>query len=291
MDLLTPLRFLRALPSIKGRKRYLRAYRSHLWHYLSKRPHAKLLSCKLDGELLMKVSTADQVISKSVFIDGTFEHAELEFIKRVISPGMTAFDIGANIGVHTLTISQSIGPTGMLHAFEPSAAFERLSENVALNRFESRTRLNNVAIGANNGSIRLMRCRPGFEAFTSRAMPMDINFADGTSFEVPMLSVDSYARNHKIEQIDFMKIDTEGAELDVLKGAAEMLADRAIRYIMFEINEICLANCGSSASEIVAYLREAGFVLQILGEDGALAPCPDSPSGIWTTVVACLAHR
>src|SRR5580658_10924570 len=127
MDLLTPIRLARCLHSAKARRDYVRSLRRKFWTISGA---DKFLHCKLENRLRMLVHTADQSgVSRSVFVDGSFEPDELAFIRRMVKPGMTVVDAGANIGVHSLVLADCVGAAGMVHSFEPSAVFERFSHN------------------------------------------------------------------------------------------------------------------------------------------------------------------
>jgi FkbM family methyltransferase len=288
LDLLTPYRFLTSLPSSEGRKDYSRAWRYHIWRLAQQLPGGVRLNCWLDGKLRIRVSSADQTVSKAVYFNGIFEAAEVAFIREVVGPGMTVVDVGANIGVHTLTLADCVGPSGIVHAFEPTDTFDRLRENIRLNNFKSRTRLNQCALGAGEGTLRLFRCRPGYEAYTSRGMPLSCADATGERFDVPLVSLDLYAERAAVGIIDFAKIDVEGSEPEVFHGAARLIGARRIRCVMFEVNETCLGNCGSSAAELMGMVRAMGFDLRLLARDGTLRQCSDVPHGDWTTVVGRL---
>lgn len=276
------------MSSAEGRSRHSRAWRQHLWRLASQVPGGVTLNCVLDGRLRMRVDSLDQSVSRAVYFNGIFEAAEIAYIRRIVRPGMNVVDVGANVGVHTLTLADCVGPRGIVHAFEPTKAFDRLRENVRLNGFESRSRLNQCAVGAWDGTIRLSRCKPGYEAYTSYGMPVRADYATGKSFEVPTRSLDLYAEEFGVRVLDFVKIDVEGFEPEILRGAARLLEARRIRSLMFEINETCLCNCGFSARQLITPLLAMGFQLRLLGRDGGLQRCPDNPVGNWTTVVGWL---
>ena len=114
---------------------------------------------------------------------------------------------------------------------------------------------------------------------------MKPEYCEGEPFEVTVETLDHYTMMNNIQHIDFMKIDTEGAERDIFRGAAKLLSTKAIQHVMFEVNETCLGNCGTSSKDLVADAKRAGFILKILDKDGTLLPCPDEPKGDWITVV------
>jgi Methyltransferase FkbM domain len=111
------------------------------------------------------------------------------------------------------------------------------------------------------------------------------------TFEARVTTLDEYARLNNIAAFDLVKIDVEGHEPQVFKGCERLFADRAVRRIMFEVNNTCLGRAGTGSGELVKVLRESGFSLRILNADGGFHACPDEPEGDWTTVVACLTGK
>jgi FkbM family methyltransferase len=247
---------------------------------------------KLRGNLRMRLNLRDSVISKSVFVSGEFEGAELDYICRTVAPGATVVDVGANIGTHTLTLANCIGPNGgRVHSFDPSEAFDTLTENIELNHFQDRVTLNRCAAGEKNGTLRLAKVAAGSEGYISRGTPSLESFTATGYFEVPMVTLDSYAASHNLPQIDFLKVDVEGGEPFVFAGAQKLLEARAIRNVMFEVNEFCLSSMGFNGSDLVQQLRANGFELFLLGKDGRQEICPDYPRGNWTTVVGSVCSQ
>src|ERR1022692_3337230 len=245
MDLMTPFRFARRMTSGPGRKECYEAYRGHLWNLHARHSPDKVVYARLRGTLGMRLSLRDSVISKSVFVTGTFEDLELDYICRTVKTGMTVIDVGANIGVHTLTLANCVGAGGgKVHSFDPSGAFERLHENVDFNYFQDRVTLNRCAVGEKDGTLRLTKVEPGCEGFISRGTPNLESFTPSGYFEVPMVTLDSYAASRNLHQIDFLKVDIEGGEPFVFAGATNLLEARAIRHVMFEVNESCLSSLG-----------------------------------------------
>src|ERR1022692_3206076 len=89
MDLMTPFRFARRMTSGPGRKECYEAYRGHLWNLHARHSPDKVVYARLRGTLGMRLSLRDSVISKSVFVTGTFEDLELDYICRTVKTGMT----------------------------------------------------------------------------------------------------------------------------------------------------------------------------------------------------------
>jgi FkbM family methyltransferase len=241
---------------------------------------------KLAGRLPMRISARDQVISKAIFSTGEWEPLELGFIRQHVRPGMTAVDVGANIGAHTLTMADSVGSQGAVHCFEPTPVFETLRHNVRRNGFESRVILNNCAVGASEGVAKFGVCKPGYELFTSRGVPLADDCSTGESAEYPMTTLDAYARKAGLDHIDFLKVDVEGGEVDVFRGASGLLRAGAVDCILFEVADACLRSTGSSAAALLDSVRDAGYELALLDPGGATRAVPRDTSNLLANVVA-----
>jgi FkbM family methyltransferase len=241
---------------------------------------------KLAGRLPMRISARDQVISRSIFSTGEWEPLELGFIRQYVKPGMTAVDVGANIGAHTLTMADCVGASGAVHCFEPTPVFETLRHNVSRNGFGSRVILNNCAVGAAEGVAKFGVCKPGYELFTSRGVPLADDCSTGESVEYPMTTLDAYARKAGLERIEFLKVDVEGGEVDVFRGASGLLRAGAIDCILFEVADACLRSTGSSAAALLHSMREAGYELAMLDANGAERAVPRHTNNLLANVVA-----
>jgi FkbM family methyltransferase len=286
MNLETPMRLLRAIPSSEGREVYRQALRTWLWRWAGRLPWALRWNATLSGTLRIRLNARDQVISRTIFSTGEWEPGELQFIRSYVKPGMVVMDVGANIGVHTLTMAQSVGANGVVHSFEPTGVFETLQYNVRQNGFGPRVHLNNCAVGAEEGSLRLLACKPGYELFTSEGSPLVPEVSTGQYVNYPMTSLDAYARQQSLSQIDFLKVDVEGAEDLVLEGARGLITRGAVGCIMFELNEVCMNNNGRSAAAFLGVLRSSGYHLAMIDGEARFHPVPENLRGTVFNIVA-----
>ncbi|MEO6327604.1 MAG: FkbM family methyltransferase [Ginsengibacter sp.] len=136
---------------------------------------------------------------------------EFNLISKYIQPGDEAFDIGANMGFYTVWMSKFISH-GKIHSFEPDAQnFERLQKNITLNNLPAAVIANKKAIGDTDGEL----------AFTEGLDGENHIVDQGADNAVTVLSqkIESYVKQHNIFDIAYLKIDVEGFEYDVLKGA------------------------------------------------------------------------
>lgn len=247
-----------------GRLRYRYAFRHKMWNILGKIPWEMDVRRLTVHSLRMVLSPRDQRVSRELFVTGMWEPEEVHAIESLVTRGMTVIDVGANIGAHTLLLAKLVGVDGVVHAFEPTVAYERLERNIQLNNLEPRVRLNKSAVGARGGFVKLYECKPGFEAYTSSGAPCESDCWSGGYIQSPMISLDDYAQKVGVERVDLMKIDIEGAELDAFIGCADLFRRGAVQAILFEINKTCLRNNACMAESVLDYLKTAGFTIRTL---------------------------
>jgi FkbM family methyltransferase len=176
---------------------------------------------------LMLYNMHDRYIGRSLDEYGEFSYGESHLFERIIRPGMIAVDVGANIGVHTLTLSRLVGPVGHVIAVEPQRAlFQMLCANLALNEL-SNVRALQVGAGRQNGRAFLPKIDYGRpENFAGISLATQ---AEGEAVQV--ISIDSLA----LPACHFVKIDVEGMELEAIDGGASTIAKN--RPIMFVEND------------------------------------------------------
>jgi FkbM family methyltransferase len=166
----------------------------------------------------------DAVIGQSIKNTGAWAPKDLDLFQKLINPGNVVFDIGANIGHHTVFFSSLVGEEGRVFAFEPQQEIFRFaSANLALNGCRNTT---------------LMQCCLGDEVGKVQMAP--ISYEETNNFgalsvasskhpsggeEVPVQTLDGLISEGTIEisRIDFIKIDVQSFELFVLKGAEQSI--------------------------------------------------------------------
>lgn len=210
---------------------------------------------ELDGKLRLFVDTADVVIGWGI-IRGKYENEELDFVRRTVGPGQTVLDIGANIGLFTITMASLAGPTGRVYAFEPLEDLATLlARSVAENNFADRVVLERAAVSDKPGSGQLISaCRTtnaGGAYLKAGEVPLGHNVD-----EVKLITLDTYPVRRPVH---FIKIDVEGAELLAFRGAKELLREDH-PVILSELHpEQLLKVSGCTAKEFVAELESYNY--------------------------------
>jgi FkbM family methyltransferase len=194
-----------------------------------------------------------ELVQRFIFWTGTWEHEEADLLKRKLRPGGTVVDVCAQLGYFTLSAGAAVGPTGRVIAVEPMPVNrQRLRENLALNGCENVTVVEEAA-GA----------RVGTERFASRSEKHQTSwggFAAGGDVEVTTKPLDDILDDLAVRQVDFLKIDVEGGEPEVIEGAKRLLDSPTFNGpILVEINELRLGERGHSGDAVIASLTERGF--------------------------------
>jgi len=177
-----------------------------------------------------------------VFDDVGFDNSDCRtngegaLIRCLIKPGDVVFDIGANTGQWSSMVLSDVGKV-RLHSFEPvTDTFALLKINLG----SSGAHLHNIAISANNGSENFYHYNRNAKLARMSSFYRRNNAVEQQFNTVPVpvsvqaQTLDSFCEKHSISRVDFVKIDTEGAELDVLRGAANLLHEQRIKIIQFE---------------------------------------------------------
>jgi FkbM family methyltransferase len=142
---------------------------------------------------------------------------EYEAFRKVVTAGATVLDVGANLGGYSVLLAQWVGPTGRVHAFEPApGARKGLIRHLVLNGIRDRVDVHSEAMSALSGTAR-------FHAVGMQGDNRLITGADADGIDVSTTSIDDFCAARGTRPA-FIKLDVEGAELDVLKGARATIA-------------------------------------------------------------------
>lgn len=152
---------------------------------------------------------------------------------------VTVFDVGANAGEYSLLV-KDIFPLAKIYAFEPNlVSFKRLSEKT---RSISQVSAFPLGLGATKSVAEIYTYKndkASEHATIIKGVMLELHKSeDIEKYKVNIIDLDGFCLDHYIKKIDFLKIDTEGFELEVLKGAALFLNKNAIEVIQFEFNEM-----------------------------------------------------
>ena len=197
-----------------------------------------------------------------------FEPEGRAFVRRFLQAGMTVLDIGAHQGLYTLLASSTTGKSGKVFAFEPSSRERKaLRLNVLLNRRKN-VSIQSFALGDASGYSEMYIVQGGKNGFNSLRPPAASVVT--TKMPVEVRTLDDLVESGAIPRPDFIKLDVEGAELSVIKGASKMLSQQPRPVIMAEVESFRTEPWGYSAMDIIKLLEDLNFHWFKPMEDGRL---------------------
>ncbi|HLP86296.1 MAG TPA: FkbM family methyltransferase [Candidatus Paceibacterota bacterium] len=191
-------------------------------------------------------------ISRELAIYGVHEKNSTREVKNIITKGMNILEVGANIGYYALLETSLAGETGHLYAMEPSPYnFDLLTKNLELNGLKNYD-LYKLAAGSQEGKAKfLLSGRSNLSTFIERE---DLT---GEEVDVDVVKLDNFLVGKKV---DFIRMDVEGYELEILKGAEISLSTgKKPKYFFIEVHSELLHKKNSSAKEVVEFLGKYGY--------------------------------
>ena len=184
------------------------------------------------------------------------DRTERKLLRRILFQGAVVADVGANIGIYSQFLSRCVGPSGLVHSFEPSRDnFRRLS---AATRDVSNVRLIQAAVGERSGECKL---------YISDKLNVDHRAykTDGDSRPaVPseMVALDDYFKPG--QRVDLIKMDIQGYELHALRGAQRVLQENPDINLLLEFWPAGLGQAGVRWEELVEVLRRLNMNLTVV---------------------------
>ena len=220
---------------------------------------------------------------------GAFEGAEIRFVDRFLRSGMTVLDIGAHHGLYTLLASRRVGASGHVVAFEPSPRERRkLRLHLGLN-LVGNVRVESLALGAEAGEASFYRV-DGVETGCNSLRPPAVQ-SPVSALRVKLGRLGDYADAHALANVDFIKMDVEGAELDVLSGAQSLLNRRPRPIWLVEVSDLRTGPWGYRAQRILEFLEERGYKWFEVFEGGRLRSMAASREHLDSNFVAVPEER
>jgi len=169
-----------------------------------------------------------------------FEPETVALFTRVLGPGATVVDVGANHGYFSVLAAALVGPTGRVEAFEPNPPVaDALAEVLARNGVDGRVSVHRVALADRDGEAEFFPSVSPVNDGLSSLLVSDDAVAHGViradhSIRVPTETFDAFAERAELGRVDLLKIDVEGAEALVLRGMERTLAGLPPRRIVCE---------------------------------------------------------
>ena len=216
------------------------------------------------GAYRMKVDAANDVERR--MLSGSYESDTMAVIARFVRPGDVAIDVGANVGAVTVALAHAVGPNGRVEAFEPGPLyFARLEANLALNpELKERVRTHRIGLARETGALVWQASITVSGTASTYTGQIDTRYP---TIEVPAHPLDEFAEKMGIARADFVKIDVDGIELDVLLGAERFL-ERTRPVIYMEVN-MWNEETRESARKIDEFLTRLGYRIFNVHKQGA----------------------
>jgi FkbM family methyltransferase len=206
----------------------------------------------------------------AALLEGRFEEAGRAFVAQFLKPGMTVLDIGAHKGLYSMISAFKVGSSGRVFAFEPSPRERRrLTQHLRLNGCRN-VRVFDFALGDSEGGADLFVVRGTETGCNSLRRPDVAQPVEPVHVTVKVL--DEVLREQGVSTVDFIKLDVEGAELSVLKGAAHLLRSAHRPVILCEVQDQRTKPWGYAAKNIIEYVCSFGYSWVELDETGATRP-------------------
>lgn len=194
---------------------------------------------------------------------GSYEPHVTRCLNAILRPGDVFVDVGANIGYHSFFAAGVVGEKGKVFSFEPDPGVHMRLEN-NLRPFPWAHALN-YAIWDREDEVRFKRSSVAHESGWGRLTAVR-SLGTGEEISVHAISLDGWKRKAHETVIRAIKLDAEGSELGVLRGASNMLSD-CRPYLLLEINDVVLRQAGASATHVLNELDKHAYrVYEVAGD-------------------------
>jgi len=210
-----------------------------------------------DDGLVCFINTKD-LIGWKIFFTGEYEAATNKVLAQYVKKNDVVIEAGANLGSETLLLSKLVG-NGTVYGFEPNPhTFERLGMNVSINNLAN-VKIFDCALGEKNGNIDFNIypkdfCNPGMSSkYMETAITQKITVAQKT--------IDSFVAENRVEKVDFLKMDIQGAEMDLLMGAANTIGKH---HPTIFLEALAIYN---DTNALYQKLQDYGYNVNLIGDE------------------------
>lgn len=195
--------------------------------------------------------------SRSIFVSGFFDPNELSLLSKILKPGMTFIDVGANMGLYSLFAARKVGASGRVLAIEPSRREVKIIHGHIQGNGLSNVTLLPVALSDREGEVELLvaqREKSGHNTLGAFVFDTVVDHRE----RVRSTRLDDIVREQDLARVDVIKMDIEGAEELALRGAGRTLREHR-PLVLMELSHRSLQHQQSSAERLLALLAEYGY--------------------------------
>lgn len=192
--------------------------------------------------------------------------SEMLGLSHLVGPGDTCIDVGAAAGLYTVPLSHLVGPAGVVHSVEPLPFAWPMWNRVLGTRASANVKYHCLALGASEGKASMsvpvgkygLVTGRSFVQQHSRGLGSNAEFAGHIEFPVLVETLDRLAGQAGLTRLDFMKVDVEGAELQVLRGGSSVIEEfRPAMLIEIEARHTSRYSC--SPDDVVDWLAKRDY--------------------------------
>lgn len=217
-------------------------------------------------------SPVHQMMIAELQSSGGYEIASQLFMTRVLREGDTFVDIGAHIGYFTMMAAATVNDHGRVIAVEPMEENHRqLAAHIEVNQLNHVQIIKSV-ISDIDGEVQLHFNADndgGHALWNPGEHPLnELSRQNPRSVTVPSCKLSTLLENQNIDHVRLLKIDTEGAEAQILKSSRDVFTDGRVDFAVIEVNITGLHCLGSNIPSLFSLARDIGFVLCLPQENG-----------------------
>jgi FkbM family methyltransferase len=201
-----------------------------------------------------------QGIDFAIYLGDMFEPSTAIALSKLTEPASLVLDIGANIGAHTLRLAKLVGPKGRVLAFEPTDfAFRKLRRNLDLNpSLASRVDAFHCFLTATDGTVVPDAIYSSWPLVAEAGLHPKHLGREMQTDSAQARSLDSILAEHADRKVQLVKLDVDGFECDVLRGAPSLLRDARPTFVM-ELAPYVLDERGASLDQLLSYFIPNGY--------------------------------
>jgi FkbM family methyltransferase len=256
--------------------------RQWLWHYFDTRQAEGAVVVGWHHGTRLRLYLGND-LSRQIYIAGSVDPNEFAFLDRFLQPGMTFLDIGANEGIYSVFAARRVGAEGTVWAFEPSRReLDRLRCNLELNGLQ--VRVFPLALADSAGRADLRVAGYGHEGQNTLGAFAYAGVEVARTEPVDLMRLDDVVEQNPLGRLDAIKVDVEGAELRLFRGATATLR-RFRPVLLFEASDAALRLQGASCEALFDHLRNQQYDLYAFDRHSGL-PAPATPGAQTENMIA-----
>ncbi len=221
--------------------------------FVNNKPRTLPTKLKDGRSLIVDLSTGMQ---ETVYFIGEYEQPITAIAREMIGEGDVCLDVGANFGWYTTLMSLRAGKSGAVHAFEPMPkTFRELERNREAAAYRDKIYINNFALGDREDVVQINM----FDDLPSGHASLSAKGeARVSAFDCRLTTLDGYLAEHDIRQVDFVKVDIEGAEMMFLRGAERLFKQDVPPVFLMEMALAQTRNFDYVPNDLIEFISARG---------------------------------